>query len=74
MNFDLARAIAAVTRSPQVDGVRFCLDFKNGLCRFPSCRFWHIVPSEERKLRQDEIEINREIQAAHRVEKDLVEK
>ena len=48
----LARALAALMRGDNINGIPICKEFQNGHCaRGSQCRYWHINKDEERRKR-----------------------
>ncbi|KAI6238189.1 hypothetical protein M3Y99_00717200 [Aphelenchoides fujianensis] len=48
----LARAIAAVTKKDNINGIPFCKEFQSGRCsRGARCRYWHVNIEAERERR-----------------------
>ncbi|CAD5207143.1 unnamed protein product [Bursaphelenchus okinawaensis] len=51
----LARAIAAVTKADNIQGIPFCKEFQTNRCsRGPRCRYWHVNVDMEREFRNNQ--------------------
>lgn len=49
----LARAIAAVTKQDNINGIPFCKEFQSNRCtRGQRCRYWHVNVEAERERRK----------------------
>jgi len=52
----LARAIAAITKSNEINGIPFCKEFQANRCtRGSRCRYWHVNIEAERERRRSQM-------------------